>query len=419
MDPLIKPNGGSASEPSQHNRAEGTEQAPSALSTVECLQTPMEIGSTTTRPRRANISGSERKRRRKARLAKGATAVSAVPPQKSQPSSSTNKEGTGNLDPPAEASGSSKGAASSAIGKTNRTQMIIGPKSHGTPGESAQKRQRTPGSTPDAARASKRPRPARHWQAGYAQVALGDKNLQVVVGREGQGDLPFSEDQLLEFLDAVGEAITQTPTGSGTPLQFSSTHLWRGQLLVTAANQASKDWLLRSLNEIRPWGDVNLVALDPATLRLKRALLWVPGKKALSDKDTLSALERQNPGLACSKWKVWNRKMEPQGLSLVVGVDEKSITTLQGLNFQPYYSATRAQVTLTTHRVKGKKGTAEAGTLPASGSGGTAQAGTSKGKKGTAKAGTLPASGSGGTAQAGTSTSKEPPGVPESGGGRD
>ncbi|KAJ8942174.1 hypothetical protein NQ318_002847 [Aromia moschata] len=138
-----------------------------------------------------------------------------------------------------------------------------------------------------------------------------------------------------------------TPTASETPLQFRSTTLWRGQLLVNAANAASRDWLLRSLNNIRPWSDVRLVALDPQTLRLRRALVWVPGQKPLPDKDTLSVLEKQNPGLACSKWKIWSRKEEPQGLGL------------------PYFSATRARVTLTARHTKSKGGTAKAGTAKA------------------------------------------------------
>ncbi|KAJ8961489.1 hypothetical protein NQ318_014737 [Aromia moschata] len=221
----------------------------------------------------------------------------------------------------------------------------------------AKKRQRTPGSTPE-------PGTPRSWQAGFAQVVSGDKSLQIVIGREGQTELPFSESKLLEFLDAVREAITVTPTASDG-LQFRSTTLWRGQLLVNAANAASRDWLFRSLNDIRPWSDVRLVALDPQTLRLRRALVWVPGKKQLPDKNTLSVLEKQNPGLACSKWKVWSRKEEPQGLGLVVGIDEKSIPTLERLDFQPYFSATRARVTLTARHTKSKGRTAKAGTAKA------------------------------------------------------
>ncbi|KAJ8945164.1 hypothetical protein NQ318_001629 [Aromia moschata] len=306
---------------------------------------------------------SRTERRRKARLAKEAT-TTVVPPQQPQPSSSTNVEGTVKLDPPAAASGSSTGATSFVVGATGRPRGSYGPRRTEAP---AKKRQRTPGSTPDAAGASKRPKPGtpRSWQAGFAQVVSGDKSLQIVIGREGQTELPFSESQLLEFLDAVREAITVTPTASETPLQFRSTTLWRGQLLVNAANAASRDWLLRSLNNIRPWSDVRLVALDPQTLRLRRALVWVPGKKPLPDKDTLSVLEKQNPGLACSKWKIWSRKEEPQGLGLVVGIDEKSIPTLERLDFQPYFSATRARVTLTARHTKSKGGTAKAGTAKA------------------------------------------------------
>ncbi|KAJ8961263.1 hypothetical protein NQ318_008947 [Aromia moschata] len=303
----------------------------------------MEVDNPNTRPKRPNVCGAERKRRRKARLAKEAT-TTVVPPQQPQPSSSTNVEGTVKLDPPAVASGSSTGATSSVVGATGRPRGSYGPRRTEAP---AKKRQRTPGSTPDAAGASKRPKPGtpRSWQAGFAQVVSGDKSLQIVIGREGQTELPFSESQLLEFLDAVREAITVTPTTSETPLQFRSTTLWRGQLLVNAANAASRDWLLRSLNNIRPWSDVRLVALDPQTLRLRRALV-IRGSPAPNGKFGVG-------------------REEPQGLGLVVGIDEKSIPTLERLDFQPYFSATRARVTLTARHTKSKGGTAKAGTAKA------------------------------------------------------
>ncbi|KAJ8957769.1 hypothetical protein NQ317_015408 [Molorchus minor] len=116
------------------------------------------------RSKRTIICGTKRKRGRKARLTKEATVAHAVPPQKSQPFASTNSEGIVTLDPPAVTRGSLKGSASSAMGKSNRVSKTAGSKGRRQPRESA------PGSTPDAAQTSKRPRPdvLRQCQSGYA-----------------------------------------------------------------------------------------------------------------------------------------------------------------------------------------------------------------------------------------------------------
>lgn len=178
--------------------------------------------------------------------------------------------------------------------------------------------------------------------ASYSLIVAEDRDLQVVVTREVNPDLGFNGDQLAEFLDAAGEAV---PSEGGMAVQFLSTRLWRGQILVTAANQISRRWLLETLPLIRPWGpDVSLVAADPERFRLRRATLWIPGKKHPSNEIAMARLASQNPSLGCSGWRVWSRKEEPTGLSLVVGIGENSVAALAGVGYRPFYGLTRARL---------------------------------------------------------------------------
>ncbi|KAJ8971032.1 hypothetical protein NQ317_013965 [Molorchus minor] len=100
-----------------------------------------------------------------------AVAGDSGPRSKSQPFASTNSEGTATLDPPAVARGSLKGAASSAIGNSNRVPKTAGPKGHKQPRKPAQS--------------------DRQWQAGYAQVASRDKRMMRLYLTSSKNDQPL------------------------------------------------------------------------------------------------------------------------------------------------------------------------------------------------------------------------------------
>lgn len=340
-------------------------------------------------------SGSQRKkrRRRQAAAAEAARSTAAIP----GPSTAAGSTGG----PPVGAPGAHSGAGTSQGGKValrNKSKQTVTkgtssarntgvdsegsgtgsgasrlssgimnpPKRSGTKPANSEggskgslKRQMQPGSTPPEGKLGKRRRGADTSQgASYALVVAEDRDLQVVVTREVNPDLGFNGDQLAEFLDAAGEAV---PSEGGMAVQFLSTRLWRGQILVTAANQISRRWLLETLPHIRPWGpDVGLVAADPERFRLRRATLWIPGKKHPSNEIAMARLASQNPSLGCSGWRVWSRKEEPTGLSLVVGIGENSVAPLAGIGNRPFYGLTRARLLiLSPSRNENEAGTSE------------------------------------------------------------
>lgn len=270
-----------------------------------------------TKLKKPNVCGAERKRRRKAKAAAAATSQNKVPAGTNRPE--PNKD--------LSAQGSKHGAQSA-------------------------KRPRKEGSTPEGqGRAHKRPRMT--CQPGtvgsYAQAA-GDWSLRVAITRENEPEADFSEVQLSEFSDAVAEAVLQTPSGSSTALpQFISTRSWRQHLLITAANEYSRDWLLRELVNIQPWEGVRLIATDPTALRLNRATIWVPGRRHRPDQEVLRILELQNPGLVCTNWRIRMRREEERGLLLVVGIDNASVNLIRRSGLCLFYGTTRASV-----QIKGK-----------------------------------------------------------------
>ncbi|CAG9760095.1 unnamed protein product [Ceutorhynchus assimilis] len=193
------------------------------------------------RVKRSNICGAERRRRRKAKSHETSQQDSV-----SMPVSGGSHTGASGPQLKKGGEGSRKGAQTPAKDNPSTQNVAKGPLPN--------KRLSSPGATPPGGHQTKRPRTATSnlGRVEYSQVVKEDISLQVVVTRDGHADTDLTNDRLLEILDSIGEAVTEAATGSGTALQFESERLWRGQLLVTAANRASRDWLLRKLPNLRP-----------------------------------------------------------------------------------------------------------------------------------------------------------------------
>ncbi|CAG9817160.1 unnamed protein product [Phaedon cochleariae] len=178
----------------------------------------------------------------------------------------------------------------------------------------------------------------------YANATSGPSELQLAIMRAGRPEDEFDQSDVLDFSDAVGDLIAGIQTEVRIPrLQ---THSVGGRLVVTAADEFSLAYLRETIGTIRPWKDVELVAVPvQALLRHLRVHIRIPGRRHQSNQETLTALERANKGLSTRWWRVFSRAVENRGLRLTVGVDEEALVFLRTLNLQPYMKAVRAQVT--------------------------------------------------------------------------
>lgn len=156
----------------------------------------------------------------------------------------------------------------------------------------------------------------------------------------------FSEENKLEFIDAIGDLLWSLPVEQTEIPTFENTSSRGGYLLVTATNIFSKNWLMERVSSLQVWEGACLKAV-PATQvpKLKKVLLWLPGKRKLQSQELLRRIEKLNPSLNTQEWRIYSRHEETHGIRLLIGIDELSLSAIKNMNFKPHWASTRAHVT--------------------------------------------------------------------------
>lgn len=178
--------------------------------------------------------------------------------------------------------------------------------------------------------------------SSFAEVVKGPVQFQIAIKTEPLRQ--FSPEDRLEFIDAVGEAIFEE--SDGLPL-FESTTIRGNFLMVTAIDEFSFNWLIAKAPLINVWHGFVIKACSAADIpKIKKALLWIPGKKLLPTAELLNRLEKVNPSLGCKTWRVFSRKEETHGCRLLIGFEETWLESLLALKMKPFWSTVRAQITM-------------------------------------------------------------------------
>ena len=209
------------------------------------------------------------------------------------------------------------------------------------------KRPRVTGATPpEAVRTAKRPRDSGQRVGSYADAAA-PRDMKVVITKKDDPEAGFTGAELDSFREAICEAADKHAEEGKPPLRFQGTKMTGNSITVTASDRHSRDWILEMAVSAHPLPEHELEAIELSKIvRLQRAMLWIQGKWTPPLPMVFKRLEVQNPGLNTRHWRVYDRKDEPKGLRLVLGVDEASVEVLRGLNFRPYLRLDRAHLTL-------------------------------------------------------------------------
>jgi len=142
---------------------------------------------------------------------------------------------------------------------------------------------------------------------------------------EGYLEVQVSKDNFNNIQQAIGGLVDDLPEEGFTP-RLVDTFWTKGAAAVVCQDEEIRDRLASHIPTLRAWEDsrLKMVGLD-ALPTYKRVAAWFPG----SVEDTghyLQQLRRLNRGEDTDKWKVYEHREEPSGVSLVLSVDSKSIS---------------------------------------------------------------------------------------------
>lgn len=187
----------------------------------------------------------------------------------------------------------------------------------------------------------------------FADKVKTNPDLQVVVYT--QPERVYSEEDRLDFIDFIGNAIYELPDNGEMP-EFISTVKRDHHLIVTAVNKASHEWLLTTIPKLQIWESVKLLAISAADLpHLRKGLLWLPGRRKLEQEEILKRVAKQNPKLKPISWRIYTRHDENHGVRLFVGIPEPDEEVLKQSQCRLQWSTSRAQYTPLPDVIERKK----------------------------------------------------------------
>lgn len=135
-----------------------------------------------------------------------------------------------------------------------------------------------------------------------------------------------TEDELLQLQEALLEKID---TSVGYAPKFFGCSMTAGRLLLTCADEATREWLTIVVPELRPWEGASLKLVNAKDLpKPMTGVAWVPNAD-LDPKKLVHRLELQNPQVGCGHWRVLNRKFEEKGQTVTFSFDRSSYEALK------------------------------------------------------------------------------------------
>jgi hypothetical protein len=171
---------------------------------------------------------------------------------------------------------------------------------------------------------------------------------------EGFPETLITKDNFVAIQRAIGRLVDGLPEEGFTP-RLIDVYWAKGAAIAVCQDQESCDWLARLVPTMTAWegSRLKMVGLN-ALATFKRVAAWFPGP--VEDTETLLCrLRRLNRGLETGQWRTYERKVDPNGVRLVLSVDQASVTALERVEWRPFSGVGRASFSLLGNKPEGKK----------------------------------------------------------------
>lgn len=172
--------------------------------------------------------------------------------------------------------------------------------------------------------------------------ALKNK-LDAVIIDESNTEGILSSQQSDLIIDKLMTRLSEfTFTSNSDVPKFQGYFLNKGILTINCVNDNSMEWLMNSeLNDLWDGAKIKIMRANEFAKHV-RMTAFIPGP-VRENVEILKLLKTQNGELNTSRWRIYHRNQGTStGMTLVLGVDEKSLEVLRSLEMKPYYGMSRA-----------------------------------------------------------------------------
>lgn len=194
--------------------------------------------------------------------------------------------------------------------------------------------------------------PAKKQAGSWSFSDATKADLIVIIRRVGSG---FSESHIKELRAKLCERLDATPLGATRPT-FESNRLINGAFQLEAANQFSKDWLLKLITEIDSLDGVKLwVTTAEREASRQRITMTMQDSQSVSSDIIYRRFREANTGLKTDEWVLIKTLAEgPRNRTIMLSVDKESADFMIARNKKLYYMLQRVHVDIRARKIDGQ-----------------------------------------------------------------
>lgn len=186
-------------------------------------------------------------------------------------------------------------------------------------------------------------------RTNYSAALNNELNAVIFDESNVEGILSFEQSNLI--IDTLMTKLSDCSTIADFEVpKFQGYYLNRGVLTVNCVNDNSLNWLMNiELKDLWDGAKLKILKANEFVKHI-RLTAFFPGP-VRENVEILKLLKTQNPELNTSRWRIYHRSQGAStSVSLILGVDEKSLQVLSSLEMNPYYGMSRATFHLPDNR---------------------------------------------------------------------
>ena len=144
-----------------------------------------------------------------------------------------------------------------------------------------------------------------------------------------------SRENFVHIQRVIGRIVDGLPEEGFTP-RLADSYWSKGTAIMVCQDEMARDWLAANVPNLVAWESSRLKVVGLEALpTFKRVAACFPCPEEDTER-CFSRLRRLNRGLDTGQWRVYERREDPDGVRLVLGIDAATATVLEGVRWRPF-----------------------------------------------------------------------------------